>query len=317
MQASGRRRRRTGHDAGVNQSAFVALLIAVILVILAALGTYGPQIGGTIAQYWICKLVTDAPNCPGPTLPDPATSDDSGQPQVVTVFDNGPMAEELGIDPGDLADSIRDAPGALGASGLDVCDVAWRYATGYEMPGLPLPTELQEPGSCPGASVSVDDDGNVVVDVPDDEVHTELWKWVIQLIAGAIALGGSFVSFGICTELLGPGAVICPYVGGFFMGFLYSFAGQLLSGGSISDWDLWASAFVTGIISALPAANAPAWPVVKNAVVTSLKAVARALTRGAVRIGGWAHDFVTGVGAKLDDLVQRVQQAIDAVPPPT
>lgn len=262
-------RRRSGPDAGVSQSAFVAMLIVIILVITSAMVTLGPRVGGAVADYFICVLVGEE-DCTAPDLTAVGNPDDGKPGGAGTEF------ASLELPEGDCRAAANELdtifPGGDWGTG-DFEDLGRGISIGNR-PAIRYETGI-------GGSFSLVDCKLVFNSTEDystlDEVRTDIsWRGIANtLIAGAVGVASGAVAYVICNAI--PVLVpVCGYVAGFMIGFMWSITGALLETGTI-DGPAAVNALVAGILSALPAGYKVLDPLSK-----ALPGMMRALGRVAV-----------------------------------
>jgi hypothetical protein len=303
------RTRRRG-DAGVNQSAFVALLVAVILVIVTALTAWGPKVGGTIAQYFICQLA-GATDCVEPVIDPGSEPGQHGPDDVVFDFDLG---ED--IDPAiwELIQQDHPINGPLSDFVQDNLDEFPRQTDPLDIGGDFLDWD---------ADVIFGPDGISIV-LPEDEVHADIWGWVIQVIAGITGTAAGYLAEALCVSSLGPEAILaCGMIRGYVTTSVWILVAGLLGGGSITDPSLWAAALAGGIVAAAGGAlwtkYLKGW--VDNNAKQVLEKVANAIGRLADKV--WSvgksalqktRDFIFDVSRDIGDAFYRAARAMGYEP---
>lgn len=305
------RRRRPG-DAGVNQSAFVALLVVVILLIATALTVFGPQVGGAIARFWICELIS------------PDSADCASQPV-------NPTGTTPPANPGDVVFS-------LGTDAVDpsMCDQIKKDHAGGSLSqfvqnnlhSFPLQTDPIDLGGGSGftdwdGAINCGPDG-ISITIPEDEVHTDIWGWVIQVIAGTAGTLMGYLAEALCVASLGPAAVIaCGLIRGYVTTFTWVLVAGLLSGQSIKDPSLWAASLAGGILGA---AGGAVWTkYLKGWVDTQAQATLQKVADGIGALADkvWAvgrgalqksRDYIYDMSSSIVDAFYRTARALGYEP---
>lgn len=244
MTTRSRRRRAYGNDAGVNQSAFVALLVVVILVIAMSLTVFGPRLGGVVANYLICTILADNPkSCTPPSTNQiqgvGGTSGTDGT--VVSTTDLGP---DCGAAQAQLAGLLPDGK----------WNIQQLTALGMSVP-IGIQPGIHYDDSITGTWSIVDCQLVLKTDKDyghrDDALTRIDWGAIGRgIAAGMIGLAASAAMAIVCAAAaLGP---ICPYLVGFTIGFFWNLSSALIETGTL-DGTAVIKAFAFGVIAALPA----------------------------------------------------------------
>jgi hypothetical protein len=278
--------RRRPRDAGVNQSAFVALLVAVILVVTTSLVAFGPAVGRTIADYLICQLLEGVgADC---TSPPDGPGDGGGY--------IGPKGEDTITEltlPGDDCSVTRQHLEDLFPGGSFDSDQLTTI-------GANLP-----PGSPPTNVAGVDFHGRIRMDgcdlrveIPDqygapDDVHSAFWRELgIQIAAGLLAVLIGGVADAILCSIPALFPAICGAMAGFMIGFFWNVFAPLFDKGHLSALD-WVKALASGIIAAIPGGYGATRPIGKKLVDLFRKTPAVA-EQARVTLPRWVVDNVGG-----------------------
>jgi hypothetical protein len=282
-----RRRRRRGSDAGVNQTAFVGLLVAVILVITNSLVVLGPKIGSQVADYLIC-VVFQQDDCRQNT----AGQEPPGDPSDTSItIDN----DDLGLDPGELQDLIDFAyPDGQFDSGQFT-----------DLPGLNLPI----PDENVIGGISVDDNGDLVLDLPpgyaagpDGEVNENLdWKSIgIKIAAGVISVLAGLAATSACLAFFPEAGTFCGYWNGFFVTLVWNLVEPAMRGQTV-DRQKFFEALGGAIIGGLPTLNGATAKVLNEAIPKIMRFIGNALKAAPGKVWAWMRPYVeSGLGVAGD-----------------
>ena len=280
----------------MSQSAQVGSLIVIILTFLT---TFGPRVGTAVAQFMICQL-QPAPMCtepvpvgavPGtpadpPTVAQPDSTVDlavpdcaASQAQVETLF------------PGGVWDSAAlDGLGATAATGLQAT------------PGEPSSGTW----SMNGCTLSINADRGTEL----TNSWTSLWHNIVAGLVGAASAAVAYVACGAtAASLFPPIGPFCGALAGFTIGFVWNLVGPALNGQSIGGTEV-LSAFLAGLIAAVPAGFAYALDGISAAIPAVLRSMAEAISSGLGRAWGWVQ---RAAGAAVGQLTTWLENAAEYV----
>lgn len=310
-------------DAGVAQSAFLAGLLAIILVIILAFVVLAPIVGGAAANYWLCQLFNQNPaSCADPatqTALPPVVPGDIPKPGEDCIVIPGPISQfpvcttedgdvVLEVDMGDTPDwvikPIADEVNETGSLGNYVDQIQ----TDFPLEGIPpIPTDLE-------GHVEITD-GGIKIIVPNDEVHEEKW-WISAWVASLSGIALGWLAEAACQAAMTPvpppvGAalVVCGAVRGFVTGFMGAMIYQLMEGNKMSDPAVWGRSLVAGLIGATGGA---AWEggankFMRNTLSSWIRNSAIWIGQTLKKFGSWIGDNV------LTPLINGAQSFVTAI----
>ena len=273
-----RRPRRRGDDAGVNQTAFVGLLVAVILVITSSLVAFGPKLGREVADYLVC-VVLQQDGC-GQDVPATESSGDPSDPSI--TIDSG----DLGIDRVELQEIIDFA----------YPDGQFDSTQFTDLPGLTLP--IPEEDVIGG--ISVDENGDLVLDLPpgyaagpDGEVNENLdWKSIgIKIAAGVLSVLAGLAATSACLAFFPEAGTFCGYWNGFFVTLVWNLVEPALRGQTV-DRQKFYEALGAALIGGLPTLNGGTARALNVAIPKVMRFIGNALKAAPGKVWAWMRPYV-------------------------
>lgn len=304
-------RRPRPTDAGINQSAFVGFLVAVMLLITSSMTVFGPAVGRNIADFLICKILNpDSADCinagnrpmdpgpepafPPPLYPNPGMPPQPApNPQAPSPPDDDITIAEITL-PGDdcsttAAHMEEFFPGGTWSSG-DLGLIAANLP-----PGMPPPVEYDI-----GVSGTFTLDGcNLSVEMPEeyadppDGVRPQFWKELAkQIAAGLLAILLGAIADAILCSIPALFPVICGAAAGFVIGFFWNVFAPLFDKGYLNTLD-WVKALASGLIAAVPGGYGYTRPLGKG-LVGLFRGTAPVAERARVTLPRWVVDEVGG-----------------------
>lgn len=210
----------------------------VILVILVAMAT-------AVSGSWLAE----AAEPPVPSVVDRiVASAVNAEGDFVVEID----ISDIDIDPDALRDALFEANFQI-TSAERLSDVILEGIQNRDFapPGYAPPLA----SSFPSFEGTLDwDADSVQMTVFEEDVRTELYGWVISIIAGTLATLGGVIAGAVCTAALitNPAAVaaVCPVVQSASIAFLWTLISGALGKGTLFSGEVWASALAAGIVGA-------------------------------------------------------------------
>ena len=321
------RYRAAKRDRGVFQSAFVGLLVIIVLLITTSLVAFGPKLGSVVADDLICQLLQRQP-CQGGGDPDMAgpkggpgdaggIGGGKGDPDGGGIA--GPKSGSAVIadlkTPGECAAGGQAVDGLFPSGSWSTADFQY-YGSQVEVPELPpgTPADL-------GGQVHVDACGNVVftsdIDLSNpDDVHADIdWAAIGKTIAAGMAgAAAALVVAGFCAAVpaLEP---VCPYLWSFTIGFVWNLVSAALNNGGKIDGQGWLNAFVAGLIAATPAAFGKLGPLLAKYVPIWLGALKNAVAAVAKSSWAWLKPYISAAADVVGDFAAAAAKFIRDHPP--
>ena len=311
MTTRGTRTRRTApargcRDRGAFQSTFIALLVVIALVISICVVALGPKIGGQVADYLICKLLSsEKDGCKAPS-----TNGINGQsppppgPAVVTTVDL----------PGNC-DATANLVSNLFPGGHWTGQDFQNLAAGISVPAQP---GIHVDNSI-GGSVQVN--GCMLVfsttddlSKPSKDPRTNIdWASIGRTIAAAaISFITGAIAFAACVA--GGTEPICPFIGGYVAGFFYEIALAAMEHGTLSGTDV-IKAFIAGIAGGALGGAAGQLTKLGKELPKILTKVREAIESGFSKMWGWIQDIARAGKDIVVDWITAAADYIRANPP--
>lgn len=277
---SRRTRRRRSGDAGVNQSAFIGFLIAVILVITTSLAAFGPVVGGKIADYFICVLFAqDSGDCSNAVGTGFNGGDRSASAIVITN-------EDLDIDAGELEEIVA---AAYPDGQFDTEDFT-------NLPGLDLPI----PDENFVGGISVDENGDLQLDLPpeyaagpDGDVNAELdWESIgIKMAAGLLSVLAGLAATSACLAFFPEAATFCGYWNGFFVTLVWNLVEPALRHQTV-DRQKFYEALAAAIVGGLPTFNGATAKLLNEAIPKMMRFIGGMIKDVWKSVWSWLKPYV-------------------------